>query len=925
MEGKNNFDRIKNLEATRMKYKGIFDHIKSGVAVYEAVDNGDDFVFVDINRSSEKIEGLKRENAIGKRVTEIFPGIKAFGLFKVFQRVYRTGKPEDFEDAHYEDERIEGWRSNSVFKIPTGEIVAVYDDLTEKKQMEQELEKNRYRLKTAEKIAHLGSWEMDLKTGKTIWSDEFFRICGYEPGEIEPAKEKGVALIHPDDRKKAESALEKALREKSDYAVEKRIVRPDGSIRHIYSQGEILTDQDGEARRLIGSFLDITERKQAMIKTENAMKKAKEANRAKSAFLANMSHEIRTPLNGIVGFTDLLLTTSLNATQRDYIKNIQNSSIILLDLINDILDFSKIEAGKLEIEKSEFNLFELLERTIEVVRLQAHEKGLEMLFNFSPEIPDYVITDQTRLRQILINFLSNSLKFTDEGEIELKCLLLNLEPERKKVTLAFSVRDTGRGIPADKQKKIFDSFTQEDDSTTRKYGGTGLGLAISKNLIEKLGGTLTLESEPGKGSVFSFRIDFDYTERVSESSEAVTLETVLIVDDNENNLKILGNILKHWNIKSLKAKNGLEALSVMEKSRDQIDLVIMDYSMPYMNGIETIEKMRQELELKQDEKPFIILYTSVENQEISKKGEALSISRKILKPATMSEIYNVITSDFSIPGPETADNAEPAAFEANYSDKQTILIVEDNKVNRVLLRKYLKQFGDFNIIEALNGREAVEQFRKNGEFIDLIIMDVQMPEMNGYDASLKIRELEAGKDGKNNRVPIVALTARVLKGESKNAERHGMDEYLSKPIRIGSVAKLLKRYLREKADEEETDDHYDSGHSQNAQIEAYLQSMNLQIDEIREIEGEYLKEVQSNLKKLQKAFGEENADRIRSVAHSIKGSSSNVGNNEIEKIARRIENAAKAGKLETVSTYLGELKKALKKFENYFSENIGET
>ncbi|MCF7886753.1 MAG: PAS domain S-box protein, partial [Candidatus Marinimicrobia bacterium] len=523
-------------------------------------------------------------------------------------------------------------------------------DVTARKKNKIRLKEKTEQLKKAQKMANLGYWEMNIQTGKAIWSDEFFRICGFKPQSFEPNAEKGFELIHPDDRERAQKTLGEAIKEGTDYSIEKRIVRPDGEIRHVLSKGNIIQDKNGEPKTLSGYFLDITERKEAeleLMETNLNLEKAtaiansmasqaEAANIAKSEFLANMSHEIRTPLNSIIGFTELLLDTSLGRTQEEYINNVHVAGNSLLDLINDILDFSKIEAGRMNLDYTDTNLINLLENASDIVKMKAHAKGLELLNNIDPKVPEIVSIDPTRLRQVLINLLNNAIKFTDEGEVELKTELV--EQNQKNVTLIFSVRDTGRGISRKQRKNIFESFTQADGSITRKHGGTGLGLSISKHLVKQMGGKLELESKIGEGSCFYFTLEMQIIEQKA-SKENLGINQVLVIDDNQNNRTILKNIFIKWNIDTFLAGNGSEGIETYKQNLEAIDLIIIDFHMPGLNGLETAQRMTS---IISDNPPQILLYSSAAKQVNNVNIKEYGIHKKLEKPVKQIRLYNTI-------------------------------------------------------------------------------------------------------------------------------------------------------------------------------------------------------------------------------------------------------------------------------------------
>ena len=798
----------KNLErralANATRFKRVFEYSPNGMALVDLHGK-----WRSVNLNLAQMIGYTKEELLTKSLNEITHPDDRENDTQLFAKVISK------ELASYQTEKRYLHKDGSVvhcfltvsglqdehgnIRSLIGQVVDMTDEINAKRALEDSLNDMRVILDSTSQVIIV---ETDLDHVIKKFNKGAENLLGYSAEEVVGKQKPGI--FHKKDEVLAYAQnLEKQYQEKIDlhdvftYKINRgeletsdwTYVRKDGSTFPVQLVVSAIKDENGNTKGYLGVSADISTLKAMEHSLLKAKHKAEAANRSKSEFLANMSHEIRTPLNGVIGFSDLLLKTKLDTNQEKYMETVYASAVSLLDLINDILDFSKIEAGKLELSEERVNISEICGRSVEMIKQQAHQKELEVLLNIPNGLDANIMADGLRLRQILINLLSNALKFTHKGEIELKVASKGLIDENQKKRYTFSIRDTGIGIAPQNLKKIFRAFDQADASTTRKYGGTGLGLTISNRLLELMNSKLEVTSELGEGTTFSFTVDFTTvdSQRIENKLER-SLKKVIVVEDNLNNRYIIDEMLRERNIEATLVSNGVDAIEILEKENNY-DLAIVDYHMPYLNGLDLVEHLRDDLKISKEELPVLLMHSSGDDQELNARSEKLDIVGKMVKPVLRNELYEFFDNLESpvIDNDEISISPEPF----NLQDKTpTILIAEDNPVNKFLTRTIIiKIVPNAVLVEVDNGQEAIDAYKETK--IDFVLMDIQMPVMSGFEATRAIRKLELN----GTRIPIIALTARAIKGERARCIKNGMDDYISKPIVLEDLKQALIRYL----------------------------------------------------------------------------------------------------------------------------------
>ena len=893
------------MRQSEARFRNLFDCSPDAIYVQDLIGT-----VLDVNPVGCRLVGRAREDIVGRNVLDLAPPEERQPVGARLQQLVR-GEVDSLEGFCWTAEGRQVPIEVMASRIAYGGVAALLlhvRDITERRQTEEDLRLSRERFALAVEGSKDGIWDWDVANNAVYFSPRWKSMLGYTEEEISDHFDEWRSRLHPDDADRALRALNEYLSgERPDYELEHRLRHKDGCYRWILTRGVARRDENGVCYRMAGSHTDITLWRRAEDEAQRARLAAEEANQAKSEFLANVSHELRTPLAGILGLTDLTLDTPLTDVQHDYLQMVRSSTQTLLAVINDLLDFSKIEAGMLDLDPQPFGLRAALAELLKTLAVRAYEKGLDLVYDVAGDVPDCLVGDWRRLRQVLVNLIGNALKFTEAGEIAVTVTrrpeegeMMQLGPEDGQLLLRFDVADTGIGVPPEKQRAIFDPFVQVDGSMSRKHGGTGLGLAICNRLVQLQDGRLWMQSQLGQGSVFHFEVDLAVAAGAPPADElalgpqaGLTGMPIWVVERNARQRQVLVALLKSWGARPVVHGSLAEARADWTRhGPDQPSAVIMDARVSRGDG----------LPLTPGLPAVVLIYPPADrpgqgrsSQESELANETLHVTRPIV-PVELLDALHVGLGQRSAAGATTRRAAVTAQRPDGPSRPLRLLVAEDNRVNQALMVHLLQKQGH-EVVLAANGLEALTAWQRQP--FDAILMDVQMPELDGLQTTLRIR---AGEKTAGRRTPIIALTAHAMTGDRERCLAAGMDAYLPKPVDVRQLAETLTELAGKSATVlPATDMAFDRS--------AALVHVNGDEGLLAQVAGLFLAELPGWLAELRRASGD--GKRSQRMAHTIKGALVHLGAPQAQAAANRLEEAGRACDRDGSVAALAELETAL--------------
>ncbi|MDA7977868.1 MAG: PAS domain S-box protein [Pirellulales bacterium] len=904
------------LHETQMRMRRVVESAHDAFIAINAEGN-----VIEWNREAERTFGWKAAEAVGQPLYELIVPEPRRAAAASGINSYLEGGEGAFLNRRFETEALR--RDGTLFPVemtitplPFGETYvfsAFLHDITSRRQAEEALRKSDARFRRLVESNIVGI-TVDHFDGRIVEAnDAFLQMTGYTRADLKQGKLNWEEMTPGPYQESTRAAIE-TLRSTGVCTVrEKDYFRKDGT-RVPALVGVTMLEESGD--ECICVAVDITERRRALADLQAAKEQADAANEAKSRFLANMSHEIRTPMNAIIGLTELVLDTPLETMQRDYLQMVQTSAESLLTIINDVLDYSKIEAGKLEVTHGNIRVRELVGDLLKSLGVQAHERHLELAHDVQPDVPEFVIGDGSRLRQILTNLIGNAIKFTERGEV-----VVNVELESRQdntAVLKFVVRDTGIGIAQKDLDSIFEAFEQVDTSSTRRFAGTGLGLAITQRLVTLLGGEIWVDSEPGRGSRFHFTCPISLTdtapEELPQAGESLRGLPVLVVDDNATNGRILQGQLVNWGMRPTVVADANAAMSQLTQAAAEGNpflLALVDGNMPVVDGFQLTEQIRGNAETAPT---LILMLTSGGRPDDIERCEQLGISRYLTKPVKQSELLDNITSvvvslNDSDPQPRVSTSTSTGTTEetAVVSTGLKILLAEDSLVNQKLAIGLLQKKGHHvHVVE--NGEDALKALEQH-EF-DVVLMDVQMPQMDGLEATAAIRKHEQQT---GTHLPIIAMTAHAMQGDRERCLEAGMDDYVAKPIRSEVLYETINQLVgrRDSPPQETSPDSSWITSPERLDWHTAWETVDGDLELLRELIGAFLQELPQLMQQLTDGIAKSKAKQVRMAAHTIKGSLRYFGAKTAYDLAFKLESGAEDGTMAEASDAVDSLRHEL--------------
>ncbi len=862
------------------------------------------------NQGAEGIFGWRASEIVGRPLALLLPEgteerharhVAGFALSS--QRARRMGERGEIHGRRASGEIFPAEASIAHVSVEGHRyFAAIVRDITERKAADAALRRSEARFRALAESSPVGIFETNARGEWTYANRCWCGMAGQRPEEA--AGEGWARAVHPEDRARVFREWSSAVAAVRNFASEFRLLRPDGGETWVFANA-VPAPSEGDVLGYIGTVTDVTERRAQAAALEKARQEAEAAALAKSLFLANMSHEIRTPLNAVIGMTSLLLETPISEEQKDFAQTIRASGEALLSIINDILDYSKIDLGRLELERQPFDLRRTVEDALDLLAPSAAEKGLNLAYFIEESTPGTLIGDVTRLRQVLVNLISNAVKFTHHGEV-----VVSIESETLKSgvhRIHFAIKDTGIGIAKERMPHLFQSFTQVDPATTRKYGGTGLGLAISKRLAELMGGTAWAESEPGVGSTFHFTIvaeagpeaDHHY---LRQSPPVLAGKRMLIVDDNVTNRRILVKQALLWGMLPSVSPSALEALDLVRHG-PAFDVAILDLGMPDMDGLDLAWEIRRYKGPK--ELPIVVLTSMGHRLNLPADGE-LGLAAYLNKPIKPAQLFNVLVAALGKTGAPKVHEGTLALPEPKLAEglPLRILVAEDNAINQKVVLRILERLG-YRADVAANGLEVLDALER--QRYDVVLMDIQMPEMDGIEATRRIYQ----RFDRHEAPRVIAMTANAMPGDRERCLAIGMDGYIVKPIDVDALRNALMgldvhaaRAAFDRANE--ALDRRRLEHLAGMQDEENPRL-------VRELIDMFIEDAPQHLQRLRQSLARADAQALRQIAHRLRSSVENIGALRMSSLCDELENIGRAGTVEGAERVLASLERELER------------